>query len=419
MKAEVVAVGTELLLGDVVNGNAATIGRVLADAGIDVIRATAVGDDEETIVDAIRSALARAESVLVTGGIGPTQDDLTREAIAAAAGVELRRDEELAEALLARYAALGRRGRALPAMNLRQAELPVGASAIPNPKGTAPGVRMELAGGVVYALPGVPHEMAAMLQESVLPDLLARADAPTAIVSRTLHTAGMWESAVAEALSDLHQRLAGTPGAPTLAWLAGKGQTRVRITARTSTREQALAQIAPVEAEIRARLGIAIWGVDDQTLPGVVHELLSTRGATVAVAESLTGGLLGAALTETPGASTTFRGGITAYASALKASLLGADPGEPVVSASTAAAMAAGARERLGATYGLALTGVAGPEEQDGQPPGTVHLALAGPDGGEARLLRLPGDRARVRQLAVTSALDLLRRHLVSGPTTR
>lgn len=419
MKAEVVAVGTELLLGDVVNGNAATIGRVLADAGIDVIRATAVGDDEETIVDAIRSALARAESVLVTGGIGPTQDDLTREAIAAAAGVELRRDEELAEALLARYAALGRRGRALPAMNLRQAELPVGASAIPNPKGTAPGVRMELAGGVVYALPGVPHEMAAMLRESVLPDLLARADAPTAIVSRTLHTAGMWESAVAEALSDLHQRLAGTPGAPTLAWLAGKGQTRVRITARMSTREQALAQIAPVEAEIRARLGIAIWGVDDQTLPGVVHELLSTRGATVAVAESLTGGLLGAALTETPGASTTFRGGITAYASALKASLLGADPGEPVVSASTAAAMAAGARERLGATYGLALTGVAGPEEQDGQPPGTVHLALAGPDGGEARLLRLPGDRARVRQLAVTSALDLLRRHLVSGPTTR
>lgn len=418
MRAEVVAVGTELLLGDVINGNAATIGRALADAGIDVIRATAVGDDEATIVDAIRSALGRAESVLVTGGIGPTQDDLTREAIAAAAGVALLRDDQLAEALLARYAALGRRGRALPAMNLRQAELPVGATAIPNPKGTAPGVRMELDGGVVYALPGVPHEMTAMLQESVLPDLLARADAPASIVSRTLHTAGMWESAVAEALSELHDRLQATSGAPTLAWLAGKGQTRVRITARTATREQALAQIEPVEAEIRAVLGIAVWGVDDETLPGVVHGLLLAREQTVAVAESLTGGLLGAALSETPGASATFRGGITAYATPLKATLLGADPGEPAVSASTAQAMAAAARDRLEATYGLALTGVAGPEEQDGQPPGTVHLALAGPDGSQARLLRLPGDRARVRMLAVTSALDLLRRQLVSGQPT-
>lgn len=415
MRAEVLAVGTELLLGDVINANAATIGRALADVGVEVVRATAVGDDETVIVDALRTALSRAESVLVTGGIGPTQDDLTREALAAAAGVELRRDEALAEALLARYAALGRTGRALPAMNLRQAELPVGASAIPNPAGTAPGVRMELDGGVVYALPGVPHEMTAMLMESVLPDLLARADAPTAIVSRTLHTAGMWESSVAEALSELHMRLAATEGAPTLAWLAGKGQTRVRITARTATRDAGLAQIAPIEAEIRVLLGAAVWGVDDETLPGVVHGLLLERGETVAVAESLTGGLLGAALSETPGASATFRGGITAYSTPLKAALLGADPAEPVVSASTAAAMAAGARDRLGATYGLALTGVAGPDEQDGQPPGTVHLAMAGPSGGQARLLRLPGDRARVRMLAVTSALDLLRRHLVAG----
>lgn len=418
MRAEVLAVGTELLLGDVVNGNAATIGRALADAGIDVVRATAVGDDEATIVDALRSALSRADSVLVTGGIGPTQDDLTREALAAAAGVELHRDEALAEALLARYAALGRRGRALPAMNLRQADLPVGATAIPNPAGTAPGVRMELDGGVVYALPGVPHEMTAMLHESVLPDLLARADAPAAIVSRTLHTAGMWESSVAEALSALHTQLEAAPGAPSLAWLAGKGQTRVRITARTATREEALAQIAPVEAEIRALLGIAVWGADDETLPSVVHGLLLARGETVAVAESLTGGLLGAALTETPGASATFVGGITAYSTSLKASMLGADPSEPAVSASTAAAMAVGARDRLGGTYGLALTGVAGPEEQDGQPAGTAHLALAGPSGLEQRLLRLPGDRGRVRMLAVTSALDLLRRHVANGQPT-
>jgi nicotinamide-nucleotide amidase len=416
VRAEILAVGTELLIGDVGNGNAATIGRLLTDAGIEVVRSTAVADDEPTIAEALHMALTRADAVLVTGGLGPTQDDLTREALALAAGVPLRRDEALAEALLARYAGLGRR---VPAMNLRQAELPEKATAIANSQGTAPGVRMELNAGVVYALPGVPHEMQAMLVESVLPDLLARSDAPAAIVSRTLHTAGMWESAVAEALSDLHTRLSATPGAPSLAWLAGKGQTRVRITARASTRPEAWALIEPVEAEIRATLGIAVWGVDDETLAGVVHGLLLERSQTVAVAESLTGGLLGAALTATPGASATFLGGITAYSSDLKTSLLGASLEDGAVSASTASAMAAGARERFGASFGLALTGVAGPEEQEGQPAGTVHVAVAGPSGGEARLLRLPGARDRVRQLAVTSALDLLRRHLLGGQADR
>ncbi|MDX6225232.1 MAG: nicotinamide-nucleotide amidase [Frankiales bacterium] len=416
MRAEVLAVGTELLIGDVVNGNAATIGRLLTDAGVEVVRSTAVADDEPTIAEALHMALTRADAVLVTGGLGPTQDDLTREALALAAGVPLLRDESLADALLARYEGLGRR---VPAMNLRQAELPEGATAIPNPKGTAPGVRMELNAGVVYALPGVPHEMHAMLVESVLPDLLSLADAPATIVSRTLHTAGMWESAVAEALSDLHERLASTPGAPTLAWLAGKGQTRVRVTARAATREAALGLISPVEAEIRSTLGIALWGVDDETLPGVIHGLLLARGQTVAAAESLTGGLLGAALTSTPGSSATFRGGVTAYSSELKTSLLGASLEEGAVSASTARAMAAGVRERLGSSFGLALTGVAGPEEQEGQPAGTVHVAVAGPSGGDARVLRLPGDRDRVRQLAVTSALDLLRRHLLGGQADR
>ncbi|MDX6274020.1 MAG: nicotinamide-nucleotide amidase [Frankiales bacterium] len=174
-----------------------------------------------------------------------------------------------------------------------------------------------------------------------------------------------------------------------------------------------------MEAEIRSTLGIALWGVDDETLPGVVHGLLLARGQTVAVAESLTGGLLGAALTSTPGSSATFRGGVTAYSSELKTSLLGASLEEGAVSASTARAMAAGVRERLGSSFGLALTGVAGPEEQEGQPAGTVHVAVAGPSGGDARLLRLPGDRDRVRQLAVTSALDLLRRHLLGGQADR
>lgn len=412
MRAEVLAVGTELLIGDVVNGNAATIGRLLTDAGVDVVGSTAVGDDEGVIAAALHAALTRADVVLVTGGLGPTQDDLTREALAAAAGVELRRDEALAEELLARYAGLGRR---VPAMNMRQAQLPEGASAIPNPNGSAPGVRMELGGGVVYALPGVPHEMQAMVEQSVLPDLLARADAPAAIVSRTLHTSGMWESAVAESLADLHNRLTATPGAPTLAWLAGKGQTRVRVTAKAETREAAQVLIEPVEAEIREALGAAIWGVDDETMPAVVHAVLAERGQTVGVAESLTAGLLGAALTETPGSSATFRGGMVVYATDLKVSLLGTDPEQGAVSASTASAMAAGVRQRLGADWGVALTGVAGPDEQEGHPPGTVFIAVAGPGGGEVKTLRLPGDRERVRSLAVTSALDLLRRTLITG----
>jgi nicotinamide-nucleotide amidase len=412
----VLAIGTELLIGDVVNGNAATIGRLLTDAGVDVVQSTAVGDDEEVIADALHAALGRADAVLVTGGLGPTQDDLTREALARAASVEVRRDEALAEALMARYAGLGRR---VPAMNLRQADLPAGATAIVNPKGTAPGVRMELGGGVVYALPGVPHEMRAMLEESVLPDLLARADAPAAIVSRTLHTAGMWESAVAEALSDLHDRLAVSPGAPTLAWLAGKGQTRVRVTARASSREAASALIEPVEAEIRERLGIAVWGVDDETLPGVVHRMLLDRGWTVAVGESLTGGLLGAALSDTPGASLTFRGGITAYATECKETVLGVPvavlASQGAVSVESAEWMARGARVRMGADVGLALTGVAGPDEQEGKPAGTVCIGVSSSQGESSVQLRLPGDRDRVRLLAVTSALDLLRRRLVEG----
>lgn len=411
MKAEVLAVGTELLIGDVINGNAATIGRMLTDAGVDVVGSTAVGDDEPTIAAALHAALARADVVLVTGGLGPTQDDLTREALAGAAGVELRRDERLAEELLQRYAGLGRR---VPAMNFRQAQLPEGATAIPNPNGSAPGIRMELDGGVVYALPGVPHEMQAMVEQSVLPDLLAWADAPAAIVSRTLHTSGMWESAVAEALADLHTRLSASPGAPTLAWLAGKGQTRVRVTAKAESREAALALIEPVEEEIRSALGAAIWGVDDETMPAVVHSLLKARAQTVAAAESLTGGLLGAALTETPGSSETFRGGVVVYATDLKVDLLGTDPEQGAVSASTASAMAAGVRDKLGADWGVALTGVAGPDEQEGQPPGTVFLGIVGPGGGEVKSLRLPGDRERVRSLAVTSALDLLRRHLIA-----
>jgi nicotinamide-nucleotide amidase len=349
----------------------------------------------------------------VTGGIGPTQDDLTREAVAATAGVSLVRDADLEEALRKRFTELRRD---VPAMNYRQADLPAGATSIPNPKGSAPGVRAQVDRSVIYALPGVPHEMETMFSESVLPDLLARAGQPAVIVNRVLHTAGMWESAVAAALQHLVERLQAV-GNPTIAFLASGGQTRVRITAKAASAREAAALVAPVERDIREALGSGVYGVDGDTLDAVLVQMLRERRETVGVAESLTGGLLGATLTQSPGASDVFRGGIVAYATDLKGALLGVSEqllsDEGAVSAQVAAAMAAGVRERLGTTYGLALTGVAGPSEQEGHPVGTVHMGLAAPDGVTTRSLRIPADRPRIRTSSTVAAMNLLRLHLV------
>jgi nicotinamide-nucleotide amidase len=430
MRVELLAVGSELLLGDIVNTNASWLGQRLAAGGIDVDRSVAVGDNIGRVVDCLRAALDRADDVIVTGGLGPTQDDLTREALAQLAGVELRRDAELERALRDRFAASGR---TVPERNFRQADVPVGATALPNAAGTAPGLRLELAGRVVYALPGVPHEMTAMYDAEVAPDLARRAGQPAILVSRVIRTAGIWESQVAEALAALVEELERR-GNPTIAFLAAGGQTRVRISAKAADPSAAAALIDPVEARVRAALGAAVYGADEETLDGAVHALLRARRETVAVAESLTGGLLGAALSAQPGASDNFVGGITAYSTPLKAVLL--DVGVPVlaqrgaVSAEVASAMAVGVRRRLDATYGLALTGVAGPQEQDGQPVGTVFAALACPGGGVVRPLRLgraggggaatltaaaaADDRDRIRTYAVVAALDLLRRHLLA-----
>ena len=414
MRVELLAVGSELLLGDIVNTNAAWLGQRLAAAGIDVLRSVAVGDNVARIAECLTEALDRAAVVLVTGGLGPTQDDLTREALALAAGTSLARDPELERALRARFAAAGRR---VPELNYRQADVPIGATALPNAAGSAPGLRLELAGGVVYALPGVPHEMETMFDAVVRPDLRRLAGDAATLVSRVLRTAGLWESAAAEALTAEVDRLEAA-GNPTLAFLASGGQVRVRITDKAASPDAARALIAPVEERVRAALGPAVYGADGDTLAGVVHRLLLARDETVAVAESLTGGLLGAALTDEPGASATFRGGITAYATPLKAALLGV--AEPVlaqrgpVSKKVATEMALGARDRLRATYGLALTGVAGPDEQDGHPVGSGYVGLATPSGTTTRTLALPGDRALIRTYAVVAALDLLRRHLAA-----
>jgi nicotinamide-nucleotide amidase len=417
MRAELLAVGDELLYGDIVNGNAAWLGSQLADAGVRLSRSVVVGDEIDVIADALRVALSRADAVLITGGLGPTQDDLTREALAAAGGVGIRRDDFLEAQLRRRFKAMNRD---VPERNFRQADLPVGAEALPNGRGTAPGVRMELLGGVAYALPGVPHEMYAMFTESVLPDLLARAGRPAVVVHRVLRTAGMWESAVAEALAPEVDRLQATVGDegglpnPSIAFLASAGQTRVRITAHAADREEAEQLIGPSERFSREALGAGLYGSDEDTLEGVIHGLLGDRGETLAVAESLTGGMVASRLTDTPGASATFRGGVVVYATDLKADLLGADvASHGAVSAETAAALAEGVRERLGATWGLSTTGVAGPDEQEGQPVGTLHIGLAGPTGTVTKALRVPAaDRAHVRMLSVVQALDVLRRSL-------
>jgi nicotinamide-nucleotide amidase len=402
-----VAIGDELLLGDVVNGNAAWLGAQLAAVGAPVVHSAMVGDDVDRIVLAVRRALEDADVVLLTGGLGPTIDDLTRDAVAQLAGVPLDRSAAIEAVLRARFAEYGY---TMPEAVLRQADVPRGATPLDNPVGTAPGLRVELGEQLLLALPGPPHELAAVMEAGVLAELAGRSG--SVVLTRTLHCAGLGESDVAERV----ERVLSLPPGVTLAYLAGSAVVRVRLTTAAPTVEQADALLRPHVAAAAQALGEAVFGRDDDSLAEVVVRRLASAGATVAVAESLTAGLAGAALTEAPGSSAVFRGGVQVYASDLKASLAGVPEAllaeHGAVSAQTAAAMAEGVRDRLGTTYGLALTGVAGPEPQEGHPPGTLHVAVAGPDGLRSRSLRLPGDRVRVRLLAVTAALDLLRRAL-------
>lgn len=414
MRAEVLSVGTELLLGDIVNTNAARLGQSLAAAGIDCYGHAVVGDNVERIAAAIRAALERADAVIITGGLGPTQDDVTREAIAMVTGRPLRRAPELEERLRARFAELGR---PMPAANLRQADVPEGARVIDQTFGTAPGLIVEHGGGVIYAVPGVPAEMEDMLARAVMPDLLARAGTSGRIVSRVVRVAGMTESGVAEVLAPFWDTLSG---GVTMAFLAGRGEVRVRLTAKDRDEARCAEVLDAGEATVRGALGHAIVGVDDETLETVVGSMLLARGWTLAVAESLTGGELGSRVVSVAGASAFFRGGVVAYANEVKAVVLDV----PIasldehgsVSTPVARAMAAGARRVLGADVGLATTGVAGPIEQ-GAPVGAVVIAVSGPLGDTHREIRVPGDRNVVRALAAGAALNLLRLYLLEVAT--
>lgn len=401
------AVGTELLLGQVVDTNSAWIGEQLAAAGIESYRHVQVGDNRARIVDALRTLLASSDAVIVCGGLGPTPDDLTREAVAEVMNVSLRRHHDLVEHIAALFRA---RGRDMSENNRRQADVPEGAEVIPNPIGTAPGLTCSVGHKVVYTVPGVPYEMQRMVSEAVVPDLLGRMSERAVILSRTLKTWGLAESALAEQVGDL------ADGAnPTVAFLArGIEGIGVRITARAQTEEAARRLLDPPERELRERLGALVFAVDDETMESVVLALLRQRGLTLGVAESLTGGLVGARLCDVPGASDVFRGSIVSYADDVKRSVLGVTA-EGLVSEECARQMAEGARKVLGAAVGLGVTGVAGPDEREGQAPGTVFFGLAlGDAPAEALQVALPGDRERVRQFSAITLLSLLRLRLLA-----
>jgi nicotinamide-nucleotide amidase len=416
MRCEVLAVGTELLLGQVVDTNSAWIGEQLAAAGIDSYYQVKVGDNQSRIVACIRQALSRSDAVICCGGLGPTQDDITREAIAEVLGLPLELDDEVAARIEQMF---GARGRTMALNNLRQAEVPHGATVIPQVRGTAPGLICRLGDRSIYAVPGVPHEMREMMGRAVIPDLISRSGPAATILSRTLRTWGLAESTLAELLAGrlaaLDKEAADGRPAPTIAFLAsGIEGIKVRITAKASSAEEASELVGSEEVAIRQLLGTAVFGADDENMEAAVGSLLVKRDLTLAVAESLTGGLVGSRLTAVPGASDWFRGALVVYASEAKRSLLGVADG-PVVSENAATEMASGAAATLGADVGLSLTGVAGPTEQDGQPVGTVWIGLAGLGSPEARPLHMAGDREQIRQISAISALDLLRRRLLEG----
>jgi nicotinamide-nucleotide amidase len=415
MRCEVVAIGTELLLGQIVDTNSSWIGEQLALSGIDSLLQTKVGDNVGRIVSAIDAALSRADAVICCGGLGPTHDDLTRQALAEAAGVELVFDEDRADVI--RWMFRGR-DRNMPDNNLAQAYRPATAEFLETQPGTAPGLRCPLVVDgvekVIYAVPGVPWEMKEMMQAEILPELRRRSGFDGVIASRTLKTWGESESGLAERL-DARIRELDASGTSTIAFLAsGIEGLKVRITAKADSVPEVEAVLAAEEGLVRAILGDdLIFGVDDETMESVVLDLLRSRGLTLGVAESLTGGLIGARLCSVPGASDVFRGGVISYASEVKFELLGVAEG-PVVTEEAAAQMAVGVRRVVGSDVGIAATGVAGPDEQEGRAVGTVCLAIAIGDEVTTLEVRLPGQRNQVREFTVITLLSAVRRALLA-----
>ncbi len=411
MNAEILSIGTEILLGEIVDTNAAYLASELAQLGVNVYWVTQVGDNPERIREALSRSLSRSDIVVSSGGLGPTDDDQTREAIAAVLGEEPYVDPQLEHELRKRF---DRMGRSMPAKNIKQAWLIPAAESLPNPLGTAPGWWVKAPNDRrIACMPGVPPEMRSMWTDQVRPriEVLSRA----AFSSETLKTFGSGESAVEEQLGEL---VKGSN--PTVATYAKQDGVYVRIAARAESRSQAEELLRPVVEDAKARLGQSVFSSNNDSLASVVGEMLRKSNATVATAESLTGGLVCSYLTDVPGSSDHVLGGMVLYNEDIKQKF--GVPGdvldaEGVVSAETAEALAQAARERFGSDFGIGTTGAAGPEPHGGAAPGTAYIAVAGPDGATSRLVKRIGPRDLVKHHVALSAIDLLRRVLEDRST--
>jgi nicotinamide-nucleotide amidase len=410
MRAEILAVGSELLTPLRSDTNALYLSARLLEIGIDTGARVTVADDAGLLESAFRGALGRAEVVISTGGLGPTEDDLTREAAAAALGRSLHRDPALIEELKARFA---RFGRVMAPVNEKQADVIEGAVVLRNPRGTAPGQRVEADGRLLVLLPGPPHEMAPMFEEQVLPVLRQRAGG-RALRTRILKIAAMGESDVEQVVAPVYKTFTN----PRTTILGGPGQVELHLTAEAASPEEAEARIEELASQIRERLAGRIYSEDGRELPEVVGAMLQERRLTLAIAESCTGGLLSARMTERPGSSAYFARSWVPYANRAKVEDLGIDPalidGHGAVSEEVAGAMAKAARERGHVDIGVAITGIAGPGGgTPAKPVGLVFIALSGAAGDRVRRVHFPSDRDRVRFQSTQSALEMIRRGLL------
>ncbi len=413
MRAEVLSCGTELLLGHISDTNATYLAQSLAAQGIDLFFVSQVGDNLGRIVETLERAWNRSDLVVMTGGLGPTEDDLTREAISSLMGETMQVDPELEANLRAMFAT---RHYQMPERNLKQATLIPSAQSLPNPVGTAPGWFVQRDNKIIVAMPGVPREMHRMWEQEAIPRLSSYTGGQ--IFTRLLRVSGMGESNVEEALGELLHS-----DNPTIATYAKSDAVDVRVTAKAQTHEQAEQQVAEMEILVRQVLKHHIFGVNKQTLQSVVGDLLTAGKWTISVMESLTGGLLSSTLTDAAGSSTYFRGGVVSYSTDLKEEM-----GVPhkileqhgAVSEETARAMAQKIRERFETTFGVGITGVAGPDTQEGKPVGTVYIAISTPEGFVTSMgPGWRGSREDQKRVSVLWALNLLRLYLEGVKTAR
>lgn len=407
-------VGTELLLGQTVDTNTAWISQRLAEAGIDVFYKTTVGDNWGRIEAAMRLALSRAEALIITGGLGPTEDDLTRDVLAAVINRPLKPDPAVLAHIEKRFA---QRRMPMAENNKKQAMVPEGVEVLHNPRGTAPGLFAVADGKAIACLPGVPGEMMPMCLEQVIPRIRARFGSKGRIVSRVLKACGISESTLDQRIGDYFREMRN----PTIGVLAHRGEIHVRLTCKGDDPQRIGAQLDDLEDKIRERLGHLIFARDEEVMEAVVGRLLRQRGATLAVAESCTGGLVASRLTDVSGSSDYFESGVVAYSLAAKQALLDVPRAlleqYGAVSLPVATAMAEGVRRRGGTTFGLATTGVAGPTGGTPEKPvGLVWVALAWEGGSSGRDFRLLGDREMIKHRGSQMALEMLRRHLLGVP---